>query len=80
MTDMERLSRQKTKKLLQLDMKEPFTLLKLQYSRMTCIECSWAIATEGYREGHRTQILQAVVCHEKKLGLYPKDIGWKEEE
>ena len=50
-------------------MKEPFTLLKLQYSRMTCIECSWAIATEGYREGDRSQILQAVVCHEKKLGV-----------
>lgn len=39
-----------------------------------------AKATEGYREGDRSQILQAVVCHEKKLGLYPKDIGWKEEE
>lgn len=61
-------------------MKEPFTLLKLQYSQVTCIEYSWTIATEGCREGDRGQILQVVVCREKKLGLFPEDIGWKEGE
>ena len=61
-------------------MKEPFTLLKLQYSQVTCIEYSWTIATEGCRERDRGQILQVVVCREKKLGLFPEDIGWKEGE
>lgn len=34
----------------------------------------------GCREGDRGQILQVVVCREKKLGLFPEDIGWKEGE
>ena len=53
-------------------------ITEIKYFHMTCTECNWAIATEGYKEGGRSQILQVVVCHEKKLGLYPEDIGWKE--
>lgn len=29
-------------------------ITEIKYFHMTCIECNWAIATEGYREGGRS--------------------------